>query len=95
MLVEWDEKKRTSNLEDHGVDFIDAAPIFGNVVVEAEDKRNDYGERRFRALGHVGDDYFMVTYTWRGNARRIVSAWRGDDDGKRRYQAILARNPER
>ena len=37
-------------------------------------KRNDYGEQRFRALGRAGDDYFKVAYTWRGQARRIISA---------------------
>ena len=99
MRVERDEPKRQSNLEDHGVDFMDAALIFEGVFLEAEDKRSDYGELRLRALGRVGDDTFMVAYTWRkdvgrGEVRRIISAWRVDDDGKRRYEAILDRNPQ-
>jgi uncharacterized DUF497 family protein len=93
VLLEWDEAKRLSNLEDHGVDFKDAALIFERPVLLAEDKRNDYGEPRFRALGRVGDDIFMAAFTWRGEARRIISAWRVDDDGKRRYEAILGRKP--
>jgi uncharacterized protein len=92
-VVEWDEHKRLSNLDDHGVDFRDAALIFEGAYLEAEDQRSNYGEPRFRALGHVGDGYFMVAYTWRGACRRIISAWKVDDEGKRRYQAILARNP--
>ncbi|MBN8908042.1 MAG: BrnT family toxin [Rhodospirillales bacterium] len=92
-MVEWDERKRLSNLDDHGVDFRDAALVFESAFLEAEDRRTDYGEPRFRALGHVGDEYFMVVYTWRGEHRRIISAWKVDDDGKRRYQAILARKP--
>lgn len=91
MDVEWDGSKRLRNLEDHGVDFMDAALIFLNPVVEAEDKRAAYGEQRFRALGHTAGGYFMVAYTWRGPVRRIISAWRVDDDGQRRYKAILAR----
>ena len=99
MPVERDEPKRQSNLEDHGVDFMDAALIFEGVFLEAEDKRSDYGELRLRALGRVGDDSFMVAYRWRkdvgrGEVRRIISAWRVDDDGKRRYEAILDRNPQ-
>ncbi len=93
MTVEWDEEKRRKNLEDHGVDFQDAALIFLNPVIEAEDTRSDYGEPRFRALGHVDDDYFMVAYTWRGQVRRIISAWKVDENGKRRYQAILSGKP--
>ena len=93
MTVEWDEDKRRKNLEDHGVDFQDAALIFLNPIIEAEDARSDYGEKRFRALGHVDEDYFMVAYTWRRQTRRIISAWKVNEDGKRRYQATLARNP--
>jgi uncharacterized DUF497 family protein len=93
MTVEWDEAKRRSNLEEHGVDFRDAALIFENPVLEAEDTRLEYGEIRYRALGHADGDYFMVAFTWRGSNRRIISAWKVDDDGKRRYQAILARKP--
>lgn len=91
MVVEWDETKRLSNLERHGVDFQDAALVFLNPVLEAEDKRGDYGEKRFRALGQVDGDYYMIAFTWRGNIRRIISAWKVDDDGRERYQAILAR----
>jgi uncharacterized DUF497 family protein len=73
---------------------MDAALIFEGIVLDAADNRKDYGEPRFRALGRVGDEYFMVAYTWRGEVRRVISAWRVDDDGKRRYEAILTRNPQ-
>ena len=94
MAFEWDERKRLLNLQDHGVDFRDAALIFANEVIEAEDFRNDYGEQRFRVLGHVDDDYFMIAYTWRGENRRVISAWKVDDDGKRRYATLLSRKPQ-
>jgi uncharacterized DUF497 family protein len=87
---EWDETKRRGNLAVHGVDFEDAALIFAGPIVEAEDCREAYGERRFRALGAVEGEFFLVAYTWRGTVRRIISAWRVDDDGRRRYAAILA-----
>jgi len=88
---EWDEDKRRRNIEDHGVDFRLAALIFNNPVVEARDERDDYGEVRYRALGHIGEEYFLVAFAWRGENRRIISAWKVGNDGKRRYQAILAR----
>jgi uncharacterized protein len=87
---EWDEAKRQQNIAERGVDFRLAAQIFENPVIESEDTREDYGERRFRALGHVGDEYYLVAYTWRGKRRRIISAWKVGEDGKRRYQAILS-----
>jgi uncharacterized protein len=88
---EWDEDKRARNLAERGVDFADAALIFEGEVLEAEDRRSRYGEVRYRALGRLGSVYFMVVYTWRGNNRRLISAWRVGEDGKRRYQAVLSR----
>ena len=93
MGFEWRDDKRAANLEDHGVDFEDAALIFTGPVIEAEDTRVDYGEPRFRAVGQVDGEFFMVAYTWRGQNRRIISAWRLDDDGRKRYEAILSRRP--
>lgn len=91
MAFEWDEGKRETNLQDHGVDFEDAALIFDGPVIEAEDTRINYGEPRCRAVGQVEGEFFMVAYTWRGENRRIISAWRLDDDGRKRYEAILSR----
>jgi uncharacterized DUF497 family protein len=62
---DWDETKRLSNLEERGVDFRDAALIFEGPVIAKEDTRKDYGEKRFRALGKVDDEYYVVVYTLR------------------------------
>ena len=93
--VEWREAKRRQNILERGVDFADAALIFEHEdeAVEAVDEREDYGEVRYRALGRVDDDYFMVAYTWRGTNRRIISAWKVNEDGRRRYERILAQRP--
>ncbi len=40
---EWDEQKRLSNLEKHGIDFIRACQIFDGYTVEFDDSRYDYG----------------------------------------------------
>ena len=85
------EDKRRQNIDERGVDFRLAARIFASPFVEDVDDRQEYGETRYRALGCVGDDYYVVAYTWRGGNRRLISAWRVGDDGRRRYQALLAR----
>lgn len=87
---EWDEAKRATNLRDHGVDLEDAVLIFAGPVIEAKDTRVDYGEPRLRAVGQVEGEFFMVAYTWRGQNRRIISAWKLDDDGRKRYETILS-----
>jgi uncharacterized protein len=88
--VVWDESKRLSNIEERGVDFRDAALIFEGPVITKVDTREDYGEQRFRALGRVDDEYYVVAYTWRGSACRIISAWKVDEDGRERYEKILS-----
>jgi hypothetical protein len=88
---DWDETKRLSNLEERGVDFRDAALIFEGPVIAKEDTRKDYGERRYRALGKVDDEYYVVAYTLRESICWIISAWKVGENGKRRYEEILSR----
>jgi uncharacterized DUF497 family protein len=91
MDFEWDEAKRLSNIEERGIDFRDAALIFEGTVIAKEDTREDHGKQRFRALGRVDDEYYVVAYTWQGSILRIISAWEVDEDGKKRYEEILSR----
>lgn len=91
MEFEWDEEKRLSNIEERGVDFRDAALIFEGPIINKEDTRENYGERRFRALGNIDNEYYLVAYTWRGTTCRIISAWRVDEEGKKRYEETLSR----
>ena len=88
-MFEWDENKRIRNIKKHGVDFILAAGVFSNPVLEVIDERNDYGEVRIRALGVIKGHYLTVVYTWRGNTRRIISAWKVGQNGKRKYQKVF------
>jgi uncharacterized protein len=92
VVFEWSEAKRLDNLQKHGADFREAALIFCNDFIEQQDGRSDYGEEHYRALWHVEKDNFVVVYTWRGRKGRIISAWKVNEDGKRRYEDILSRN---
>ena len=72
-MFTWDEKKRKLNLAKHGIDFHDAAAIFDGPLVTVEDKREDYGEPRYVALGFLADVVVSLTYTERGDRIRIIS----------------------
>jgi uncharacterized DUF497 family protein len=71
---EWDEEKRWSNLQKHGVDFVRACQIFEGYTVEFEDNRYNYGEERFVAIGQTGGQVLTVVYTLRGEVIRLISA---------------------
>lgn len=51
MRFSWSERKRISNVEVHGIDFVDAELVFAGATFTYEDDRFDYGERRFVTLG--------------------------------------------
>jgi uncharacterized DUF497 family protein len=53
-------------------------------VIE-EDFRYDYGEPRFRLYGRVEGRLFVVTFTMRGDAHRIISARKANRKENRRY----------
>ena len=74
VMFEWDEAKSEANLRERGFDFAHAALIFEGPTLEMDDARKDYGEGRIQAIGRVDDDILFVVYTWRGAARRIISA---------------------
>ena len=90
MEFEWDERKRLSNFETHGVDFLEAALIFEGPTVTTQDTRKDYGEERFNSLGMVDGQIFNVTHTERDGKNRIISAWKG---GRKEYERYKNRDP--
>lgn len=70
----WDEAKRAANLGKHGVDFADLERFDWEDAVLFEDRRQDYGEDRFIALGLLGARVHVVVFTNRPDGRRIISA---------------------
>lgn len=91
MEVDWDEDKRGSVIAERDVDFRKVALIFEGPVVTYPDTRHDYGEERFVSLRVVDGVSHFVVHTDRAGIIRLITAWKGGKNGKRRYQAGLAR----
>ena len=75
MEFEWDDAKNDACFVRRGFDFAYALRVFFDphrIVVQ--DRRWDYGEDRFRVLGMIQERVFVVVYTMRGSAIRIISA---------------------
>jgi uncharacterized DUF497 family protein len=89
-VFEWGENKYQNNLKKHRIDFADAATIWAGPVTERQDLRRDYGEARFIAYGVVGGQVLAVVYTWRGEARRIISARKAKNAERRAYYEGIA-----
>ncbi|MGH7628187.1 MAG: BrnT family toxin [Gemmatimonadales bacterium] len=69
-----------------------AIQVFDGPVLERDDRRRDYGEARFVALGRVADVILAVVYTRRASAFRLISARRANRYEKAAYREI--RPPE-
>lgn len=86
MKFEWDENKNKSNIEKHGIDFNDAKDVFNDSYrITSEDKRMDYGEKRWISIGLVSNIFLTIVYTVR-NAIRIISARRSNQKEKQDYE---------
>ncbi len=92
MEFEWDEAKRQSNLEKHGVDFVDAAQVLADAPLMLEDTRYEYGEMRCLALGELHGLLFVVAFTLRDGAFRIISARRANARERRHYETCIAQD---
>ncbi len=76
MEFERDDAKHARNLRERGIGFDDGARIFDGTVLIWEDKRREYSEDRFRAVGESAGDVLHVAFTWRGDLIRINSVRR-------------------
>ena len=73
MRFTWDERKRKSNLRDHGFDFADARRVFGGPTVTYEDDRFSYGEQRFITLGLLEGIAVSIAHTESPNRIHVIS----------------------
>jgi uncharacterized protein len=89
-MFEVDEAKRRVNLQKHGVDLLEAAEIFAGYFISRIDRRTDYGEVRFAALGYVGQTAYIVIYTQRDDKIRLISARKAGRKDLERYKDFFA-----
>ena len=97
MQFEWDANKDRANLSKHGIDFATEALVFADPqLLLREDRIDEYGERRWHALGSVRVGrgkavVLIVVHVYREQTDgeeiiRIISARRANKNDVRRYQ---------
>jgi uncharacterized protein len=87
MKFTWDPRKNAANIAKHGFDFRDAAAVFDGPIVIRPDRRRNYGEERFVAIGVLEGIFLTVVYTDRGSEeRRIISVRQSNRKERRIFQ---------
>lgn len=87
MKFEWDEAKSETCFILRGFDFAYAAQAFFDPhrIVHA-DTRFSYGEDRYQLMGMIQQRLFVVIYTPRHHAIRIVSARKANQREVKEYE---------
>lgn len=73
MRFGWNERKRRSNLRDHGLDFVDTPIVFAGPTFTFEDNRFDYPERRLVTLGLLRGLAVSLVHTETDDEIRVIS----------------------
>ena len=87
MDFEWDKAKSEACFQERGFNFAYAVQVFFDPdrIVHA-DNRHSYGEDRYQVMGRIEQRLFLVVYTRRQHATRIISARKANLREVRHYE---------
>ncbi len=88
MKFEWDESKNVENIKNHdGISFEKAAKAFNDgLAIPLEDiEHSDENETRYALIGMCELGLVFVSFTFRGENYRIISARRASRKMEKMY----------
>ncbi len=86
MYFEFDPKKSDSNKKKHGIDFIEAQELWGDVdLLEIPAKTTD--ESRFLVIGKIDEKHWARIITYRNDNIRIISVRRARNEEIELYES--------
>ena len=83
----YDPAKSVRNEARRGLAFSLAQNFDWTTALVVEDTREDYGERRYQALGLLGEHLHMLVFTPRGADVHVISLRRANQRERTRYAA--------
>ena len=86
MRYEWDERKRLTNLEKHGLDSVDVGVVSELPYIVAPSAHDS--EERFICIGTLDGRFVTVVYAMRGKVIRIISFRRARHEERKVYQKL-------
>ena len=87
MIFEWDEAKRQSNIEKHGIDFVDILPAFqARDRLIFRDNRGNHTEDRYILFAPIKGRLCCAVYTIRNDTIRLITARKCNDREVKHYE---------
>lgn len=87
MPVTFDPAKSERNVAERGIPLSLANDFDWSDAWVAEDARRDYGERRFQAIGFIGERLHVLVFTPRDRDVHVISLRRANERERNRYAA--------
>ena len=85
MEISYDSVKSDRNLTDRGLPFTLLKQMEWSGAVIKEDVRKNYGERRYLALGMIGDRLHAVVFTPRADKVHVMSLRKANQREMKNY----------
>lgn len=87
MEIEWDPAKARSNRSKHGISFSDVEPAFYDEFALSMPDPFSVAEERFLLIGRSASDRIItVSFTYRGEGIRIISARSATNAEQQKYE---------
>jgi uncharacterized protein len=83
--IEFDAAKNKANIAKHGVDMTLAAGFDFETATTWADTRKSYGEVRDIALGLIDKQLYVLVFTMRGRALRVISLRKANYKERKAY----------
>ncbi len=90
MRFEWDEAKRQSNIQKHGIDFVGIERVFEGTTLTILDGRFDYEETRYISLGVLTGRVVVIAHTETEEMIRIISVRKATRNEEANYFKEIA-----
>ena len=87
--MDKDPRKERRNIAERGLSLDLAEQLDWATALIWEDKRNDYGERRYCVLGFIEDRMHSVVFTSRNGKPRVISLRKANKREVNRYEKAI------
>ena len=87
--MDKDPRKERRNIAERGLSLDLAEQLDWATALIWEDKRNDYGERRYCVLGLIEDRLHSVVFTPRKGKPRVISLRKANKREVNRYEKAI------
>ncbi len=87
MVFEFDHTKSATNLQKHGIDFVDAQALWNDPDALEIPAKNVEDEQRSMVIGLIQQKHWSAVITYRGDVIRIVSVRRSRNDEVALYES--------